>query len=221
MVGSPGCGAIPFALHGLGARAIASTVIPVGQALRTVLDATPVLGAERVLLPTPLPVAWRRRTSGRERTVPARANSAMDGFAVRGEDVRNAPARLRIVGSAPAGTLLDVPVLPGTAAKIFTGSVVPDGADTVVKVEDTEEGAGVVTVRVPIAAGANVRLPGEDIRQGALVVEAGTVLGAADLGVLASVGAATSWSTAGRGWRSSRRARSWWRSTRSPAPGRW
>ena len=165
-------------------------MIPVGQALRTVLDATPVLGAERV---------WLAGAAGRvaaedvrsRRTVPAHANSAMDGFAVRGDDVRDAPARLRLIGSAPAGTLLDAPVVPGTTAKIFTGSVVPDGADTVVKVEDTDEADGVVTVRVPIRPGANVRLPGEDIREGARVVEAGTVLGAADLGVLASVGCAT------------------------------
>src|SRR5262249_52347081 len=69
------------------------------------------------------------------RAVPAAANSAMDGFAVRAEDVATAPARLRLIGMAPAGTLLDTAVVPGTAAKIFTGSVVPDGADTVVRVE--------------------------------------------------------------------------------------
>ena len=165
-------------------------MISVGEALRAVLDATPVLGAERVLL-----AAAGGRVAAEDvvsaRAVPAAANSAMDGFAVRGDDVRTAPARLRLIGSAPAGTLLDVPVEPGTAAKIFTGSVVPQGADTVVRVEDTEECDGVVTVRVPVKAGANVRNAGEDIEIDAVVVQAGTLLGPADLGVLASVGRAT------------------------------
>ncbi len=167
-----------------------SPVIAVGRALRLVLDATPVLGTERVGLAAACGrVAAEAVVS--TRAVPAAANSAMDGFAVRGADVATAPARLRIVGSAPAGTLLDVPVEAGTAAKIFTGSVVPDGADTVVRVEDTEEHDGVVTVQVPIRPGANVRLAGEDIAPGAVVVPAGTVLGPADVGVLASLGRAT------------------------------
>src|SRR5262245_44360256 len=115
----------------------------------------------------------------------------MDGFAVRGDDVATAPARLRIVGSAPAGSLLPGPVEPGTAAKIFTGSVIPDGADTVVRVEDTEQADGIVTVTVPIKHGANVRPRGEDIAPGATVLAAGTRIGPADVGVLASVGRAT------------------------------
>jgi molybdopterin molybdotransferase len=167
-----------------------SAVISVGEALRMVLEATPVLGTERVLLG-----AAAGRVAAEDvvssRAVPAAANSAMDGFAVRGDDVRTAPARLRLVGSAPAGTLLDLSVEPGTAAKIFTGSVVPDGADTVVRVEDTDERDGTVTVRVPVRSGANVRLAGEDIERGAVVLPAGTVIGPPDLGVLASVGRAT------------------------------
>jgi molybdopterin molybdotransferase len=165
-------------------------VISVGEALRAVLDATPVLGTERLLIATAA-----GRVAGEDvvstRAVPAAANSAMDGFAVRGDDVRTAPSRLRLIGSAPAGTLLGVPVEPGTAAKIFTGSVVPDGADTVVRVEDTEEEDGTVVVRVPVRPGANVRLAGEDIESGAVVVAAGAVIGPADVGVLASVGRAT------------------------------
>ena len=165
-------------------------MISVGDALRAVLEATPVLGTERLLLGTAA-----GRVAGEDvvaaRAVPAAANSAMDGFAVRGDDVRAAPARLRLIGSAPAGTLLAVPVEPGTAAKIFTGSVVPDGADTVVRVEDTEERDGIVAIHVPVRPGANVRLAGEDIEPGAVVLEAGAVIGPADVGVLASVGRAT------------------------------
>ena len=84
--------------------------------------------------------------------------------------------------------MLGHPVEPGTAAKIFTGSVIPDGADTVVRVEDLDHGDGWVTVRVPVSRGANVRRRGEDIMPDATVVAPGTVLGPADLGVLASVG---------------------------------
>jgi molybdopterin molybdotransferase len=165
-------------------------MISVAEALATIVDATPVLGAERVTLADACGrVAAEAVTSAR--AVPGADNSAMDGFAVRGDDVARAPVRLRIVGSAPAGSLLAGPVEPGTAAKIFTGSVIPDGADTVVRVEDTEEADGVVTVRVPIAHGANVRARGEDIAPGATVVVAGTVLGPADVGVLASIGRAS------------------------------
>jgi molybdopterin molybdotransferase len=165
-------------------------VISVTEALAAVLDATPVLGAERVVLAAALGrVAAEDVVSAR--AVPGADNSAMDGYAVRGADVATAPARLRVLGTIPAGSLLARAVEPGTAAKIFTGSVVPDGADTVVKVEDTDEADGVVTVRVPMATGANVRARGEDIAPGATVLARGTPLGPADLGVLASVGRAT------------------------------
>jgi len=100
------------------------------------------------------------------------------------------PARLRVVAVEPAGSVVDTPVEPGTAVKLFTGSVIPRGADTVVKVEDTEERDGTVVVRAAPARGANVRPAGEDVRPGQVVVAAGTVIGPADLGVLASVGCA-------------------------------
>ena len=154
-----------------------------------ILDATPVLGAERVTLAESCGrVATEAVTS--LRAVPSADNSAMDGFAVRGADVATAPVRLRLVGSAPAGTLLAGRVEPGTAAKIFTGSIIPAGADTVVRVEDTDEADGVVTVRVVVKPGTNVRSRGEDIMPGATVLAPGTIVGPADIGVLASVGRA-------------------------------
>lgn len=165
-------------------------MISVGDALRHVLAATPVLGTERVLLGDALGrVAAEDVVSAR--AVPAAANSAMDGFAVRAADVAQPGARLRIVGTAPAGSLLGGAVAPGAAAKIFTGSVIPDGADTVVKVEDTREADGAVIIAVAATPGQNVRLAGEDVAAGAVVVPAGTLIGPADLGVLASVGRAT------------------------------
>ena len=164
-------------------------MIPVGEALARVLEATPVLGAERVALEA----ALGRVTSEdvvAARTVPAASNSAMDGFAVRHADLAPVPARLRLVGTQPAGTVVGTPVVAGTAVKLFTGSVIPPGADTVVRVEDTEERDGTVLVRVAPAPGANVRGAGEDVRPGQVVLPAGTVVGPADAGVLASIGRA-------------------------------
>jgi molybdopterin molybdotransferase len=164
-----------------------SAVISVTEALATILDATGVLGTERVgLLDAVGRVAAEAVRS--ERAVPGADNSAMDGFAVRGEDVATAPARLRLVGTAPAGALLGGRVEPGTAAKIFTGSVIPPGADTVVRVEDTEEAGGIVTIRVAVKPAANVRPRGEDVAPGATVLRPGTLVGPADVGVVASVG---------------------------------
>src|SRR5439155_24964908 len=84
------------------------------------------------------------------RAVPAAPNSAMDGFAVRQADLASTPASLRVVAVEPAGSVVDTPVGPGTAVKLFTGSVIPRGADTVVKVEDTSESSGSdVVIAVP------------------------------------------------------------------------
>jgi molybdopterin molybdotransferase len=165
-------------------------VISVGEALSRVCGAAAPLGAERLPLAAALGrVAVEAVVSGR--AVPAAANSAMDGYAVRHGDLANVPARLRIVAVEPAGTVATATVEPGTAIKLFTGSVIPGGADTVVRVEDTEETDGIVVVRKAPAAGANVRGAAEDIRPGQVVLAAGTTLGPADLGVLASVGRAS------------------------------
>ncbi len=165
-------------------------MISVAEALACVCEATPVLGVERVALPAALGRVASEDVCS-TRAVPAAANSAMDGFAVRHADLGASPARLRIVAVEPAGTVVATPVEPGTAVKLFTGSVIPDGADTVVRIEDAEERDGVVVIRVAPAEGANVRGAGEDIRPGQVVVGRGTVLGPADLGVLASIGRAS------------------------------
>jgi molybdopterin molybdotransferase len=165
-------------------------VIPVGEALATVCAAAPVLGAERVALAAALGrVAAEDVVS--TRAVPGAANSAMDGYAVRHADLASVPARLRVVAVEPAGTLVDVPLAAGSAVKLFTGSVIPPGADTVVRVEDTEAQGDAVVVRAAPARGANIRAAGEDVRPGQVVLVAGTPLGPADIGVLASVGRGT------------------------------
>ncbi len=119
--------------------------------------------------------------------VPPFANSAMDGFAVRAADVAHAPVRLPVRGDIPAGASGER-LAPGTAARIMTGAPLPSGADAVVRFEDTDAGAETVEIRTGVPAGENVRFAGEDIRKGAVVADAGTVLRAAELGVLATAG---------------------------------
>jgi molybdopterin molybdotransferase len=127
-------------------------------------------------------------------SLPLWDNASMDGFAVRAADVRgattDAPVRLRVVETIAAGARGARVVGAGEAARIMTGAPVPEGADSVVRVEDTSTSADVVEVRDDRDAGSNVRAAGEDVRTGAVVVRSGTVLGAAHVGVLASVGCA-------------------------------
>ena len=126
--------------------------------------------------------------------IPAWTNSAMDGYAARGEDVRGAsaerPVRLRVVEQLPAGSFPTRALGEGEAARIFTGAPLPDGADTVVRQEDTDEGADTVTIVRDRDVGVNIRRVGEDIRRGTTVLTEGMALGPAELGVLASLAVA-------------------------------
>jgi molybdopterin molybdotransferase len=126
--------------------------------------------------------------------IPAWTNSAMDGYAARGEDVRGAtearPVRLRVVEQLPAGRFPEKAIGPGECARIFTGAPLPRGADSVIRQEDTDLGTTTVSVLKDRDAGVNIRRAGEDIRKGATVLTAGTELGPAQLGVLASLAVA-------------------------------
>jgi molybdopterin molybdotransferase len=126
--------------------------------------------------------------------IPAWANSAMDGYAVRGEDVRGAtpasPRRLRVLEHLPAGAFPTRPLTAGTCARIFTGAPLPQGADSVVRQEDTDQHAELVTIFKDRDVGLNIRGAGEDIRAGVTALPEGTELGPAELGVLASLAVA-------------------------------
>ena len=126
--------------------------------------------------------------------IPAWTNSAMDGYATRAADVRGAsdaaPARLRVIEEIPAGHFPTRVVGPGECARIFTGAPLPEGTDGVIRQEDTDEGKSVVTIFKDRDAGANLRHVGEDVRRGTVVLRRGAVLGAAELGVLASLAVA-------------------------------
>src|SRR6266550_3619819 len=125
-----------------------------------------------------------------DRDVPPFRNSAMDGYAVRGDDVVSAPVELRVVGEVAAGEFPDRTVGPGEAMRIMTGAPMPEGADTVVRVEDTDNASDVVTIAAATPKGIAVRQAGEDLKDGERVLAAGTVLRAAEIGLLAAVGRA-------------------------------
>ncbi len=120
--------------------------------------------------------------------LPSFDNSAMDGYAVRAAEVAQVPVTLPVAFDIPAGRT-DVPPLPdGAVARIMTGAPVPAGADAVVPVEQTDAGVQKVELRTAPALGAHVRRAAEDVREGEVVLTAGTVLGPAQIGVAAAVG---------------------------------
>jgi molybdopterin molybdotransferase len=136
-----------------------------------------------------------------EMNVPPFNNSAMDGYAMRADDIAHAsranPATLRVIGDVAAGYTATRAVEPGTAMRIMTGAPMPSGADTVVRFEETSEGVqgraatkgrDTVEILVAMKRGDNVRAAGEDIRAGEVVMPRGTIVRAAEIGVLASIG---------------------------------
>lgn len=118
------------------------------------------------------------------------ASSAMDGFAVRSEDIaeNGGPATLRLVGESRAGHPATVPLRAGEAIAISTGAMIPDGADAVLRIERAHLDGDLVEVLEQVAAGEDMRGVGEDLQAGQLALGAGMTLGPAELGVLASIG---------------------------------
>lgn len=162
---------------------------PLADAQRYVLEHVPAQPAVETPLADCLGLVLARDvTAGHD--IPPFDNSAMDGFAVRAEDIASIPATLTVVEDVPAGSVALRSVGPGEAIKIMTGAPMPGGADTVVRVEDTDADAGTVTILVAPPPGAAVRRAGGDIAAGTIVCRASTRLGPNHLGVLASVGAA-------------------------------
>lgn len=130
--------------------------------------------------------------------VPPFRNSAMDGYALRHVDTRDAPVTLRVVGTIAAGTSPQRVIASGEAIRIMTGAPLPDGADAVVRFEETDETARAATgardeisISRPVGVAENVREAGEDIRTGQIVLAAGTSLGPPAIGVLASLNHST------------------------------
>ena len=121
--------------------------------------------------------------------VPPTDNSAVDGYAFASSDVSGERARpLRVVADLPAGSVFDGALEAGQTIRIMTGAPMPAGADTVCPQELATRAGAEVTVSVELAKGTNVRMRGEDVRAGSVVVEAGSVLRPQEIGVMASLG---------------------------------
>jgi molybdopterin molybdotransferase len=165
-----------------------------------------ILAHIRPLEPEPVPLleAMARTLAEdvqAEEDIPPFENSAMDGYALRAADVSTAapdrPVSLSVIASLAAGAAPAQPVRAGTAIRIMTGAPMPPGADTVVRFEDTDEGLGgspKTTGQVQIfraaRPGDNVRQAGEDVHRGEVVLQRGTLLRPAEVGLLASLGRA-------------------------------
>lgn len=121
------------------------------------------------------------------RTQPPADLSAMDGYAARASDVANVPVQLRVIGEVAAGRPFTAAVGAGEAARIFTGGIMPPGADTVVVQENTERTGDTVTVLKPASKGRHIRRQGLDFRRGDTLFAAGHRLSARDLALLAGM----------------------------------
>jgi molybdopterin molybdotransferase len=121
------------------------------------------------------------------RTQPPADVSAMDGYAVRAADVENVPARLKVIGEVAAGRPFPRAIGPGETARIFTGGVLPAGADTIVIQENTKREGDWVAVEKPSAKGRHIRVQGLDFKAGDLLLESGHRLSARDLALAAAM----------------------------------
>ena len=161
-------------------------MLSVEEAQREILGRVRVLPSERVDVLAALgrvlaePIRSTRR-------IPPWPNSSMDGYAVRAADVRPS-ATLRVVDRVVAGSLPTRAVGAGEAVRIFTGAPLPSGADAVIPQEDVDARDGVIALRSAVEPGAYVRPAGEDVREGDLVLEPGRAIGAAEIGILATLG---------------------------------
>ncbi len=161
------------------------------EALRTILEAAPVLAPETLACADALGRVLAEPVVSR-RDLPPADNSAMDGYAVRSADCaaasRERPVRLRIAFQVAAGGRAERALAPGEAARVLTGAPVPPGADSVVRQEDADADGDELRVRVAPSAREHIRDAGEDVRAGETVLEPGVVLGPAQLGLLAALG---------------------------------
>jgi molybdenum cofactor synthesis domain-containing protein len=165
-------------------------MIPLPEMQRRVLDAVDLLPVERIGLREVHGLVLAADVMAAN-DVPPFANSAMDGYAVRGDDVGAAPVTLEVIEEVAAGSVPSREVVAGTATKIMTGAPLPAGADTVVKVEDTSAPDSThVTIDAATPGGTAVRAAGGDMQAGSLVLAAGTRLTPLHVGVLSAVGEA-------------------------------
>jgi molybdopterin molybdotransferase len=168
-------------------------MISVEKALNTILVNFRPLGLEKINI-----LEARKRVIGEDifapHNIPSADNSAMDGYAVRHIDTKGAtqdkPLQLKIIEDIPAGKVALKKIKKGEAARIMTGAVIPEGADSVIRQEDTKKNGKTVVIYTSAEKGTNIRFAGEDVQKGELVVNKGSALRPADIGMLAALGKA-------------------------------
>ena len=162
-------------------------MLTVEDARERILSRISPLGIERVEIMGALGRVLAEPIVARA-TIPPWPNSSMDGYALRAQDTNGKPVELAVVGRIIAGAMPSRALGAGESMRIFTGAPLPEGADAVVPQEDVAASGDRVTVRGRIAPGAYVRPAGEDVRAGDVVVKPGGVIGAAEVGLLATLG---------------------------------
>jgi molybdopterin molybdotransferase len=166
-------------------------MVTVEEALDKVLSCTHPLGSEKVSILEALGRVCAEDTLAK-RDIPPFDNSAMDGYAARSEDIQEAspkhPVQLEVIEDLPAGFIPKKRVERGKAIRIMTGAPIPEGADTVVPVEDTKKKDGSALISRATLRGEYIRKAGEDVKKGESVVSAGDLIGPAEIGMLASLG---------------------------------
>ncbi|MEK9796699.1 MAG: gephyrin-like molybdotransferase Glp [Alphaproteobacteria bacterium] len=160
--------------------------MPVAEARQRILADLPLMPSKQVSLPEAHGRVLAVDVAARV-TQPPLAVSAMDGYAVRAADVVMVPANLAVIGAVPAGGLFEGEVNAGQAVRIFTGAPLPAGADAIIIQEDTERDGDKVTVTEGAKTGRYVRRAGLDFAEGDVLLTAGTVLSARDIGLAAAM----------------------------------
>jgi molybdopterin molybdotransferase len=161
-------------------------LMPVADALAAILAGAEPLAEEMIALDNAFHRVLARDVAAL-RTQPPQAMSAMDGYAVRAADATKIQARLKVIGEVAAGRPFARAIGPGEAVRIFTGGVVPDGADAVVIQEDTVADGGTITITEAAIAGRHIRPAGVDFHQGDILLSVGSRLTDRDLSLAASM----------------------------------
>ena len=161
-------------------------LMPVADALAAVLAGAEPLPEEMVALDAAYHRVLARDVAAR-RTQPPQAMSAMDGYAVRAADAAQVKTRLKVIGEVAAGRPFERAVGAGEAVRIFTGGVIPEGADAVVIQEDTEVDGSTITITEAAAKGRHIRPAGVDFNKGDVLLAKGTRLADRDLSLAAGM----------------------------------
>ncbi len=166
-------------------------MLSVEEALRRVLEMFEPLAAENVPILDALGRVLAEDVVARD-NIPPHANTAMDGYALQAANIAGAkpeaPRRLKVIENLAAGYVASERVTPGTAIRIMTGAPMPEGADTVIPFEETQQTGDWVTCFTELPVGKNVRLAAEDVRNGDLILEKGVRIRPQEVGMLAALG---------------------------------